>query len=136
MTDERRKEQRLAVDLLFTYELADGTTGEGGEPQAREVPQIKDISRGGAKIASEKSLAMGTLLRVAIMPLLVPGIIRLTGKVVWAKQKLPLYYYGIQFIQAEPGSVEILKHYIEKLSVTPAAVVKKLIKDAEGMEEF
>lgn len=134
MTDERRKEQRLAVDLLFTYELV---AGAPGEEEGREVPQIKDISRGGAKIVSVKILELGTLMKVAIMPLLVPGIIRLTGKVVWAKEKAPqIRYYGIQFIQAEPGSVEILNNYIEKLSMTPAAVVKKLIKDAEGMEEF
>ena len=136
MREEQRKHKRLPVDLLFKYEIIRIPKGASSSLKKMEFPALKDISQGGAKVVGNQLLHKGSILKISVMPLLIPGLMHLAGKVCWNKRKESLCACGIQFIAFAPGSEARFKRYLAKLEATPVRFLEKLQKDAEKLEVF
>lgn len=137
MSKERRQHERLPVDLLFQYEISELPDGYEGELEKLETPIIKDISIGGVRIDSAQQLPKGLVLKVSIMPMLVPGLMHITGMVVWTEDRgAKGSVCGIQFIAFEEGSQEVFDNYLKVLGATNEEDLEKLRKEADSMDEF
>ena len=136
MSENQRKHKRLPVDLLFKYEIIQIPEGISLSQEKMEFPVLKDISQGGARIIGNQLLHKNTILKISVMPLLIPGLMHIKGRVCWNKQKGDICACGIQFIGFSSGSELRFKKYLAKLEATPARLLEKLQKDAEKLEEF
>jgi len=114
---EKRAHQRFTTDLVFIYDIV-SCLEDTPELHPMGTAAIRDISLGGARIATYQRLPVGVELSVTLVPFSDHTLkIQTVGCVRWSQQlREDSFDSGIQFVSFTGNSQEILRQYIATLA--------------------
>ncbi len=120
---ERRHDARVLEENRVVIEQQGSAGGEGLETFDALT---RDLSLGGVRVQSDRPFDVGVELALTIILSRSRQIVKIRGRVRWAKEIEPgLYEAGIEFLHQIPGSVmSLINHLFQKKAGVPTVVLR------------
>lgn len=118
---ERRRDTRIPEENRVVIET-NGTRGSEGIESFEGF--TKDLSLGGVRVQTDRPLDAGVELTLNINLSKSRQVIRIHGRVRWAREVEPgLFEAGIEFLHEIPGSVmSLINHLFRKAAGVPTVI--------------
>jgi hypothetical protein len=120
---ERRRETRILEENRVVIEVV----APSGGPGTRSFNALtQDLSLGGARVLCEHPFNPGVEVGMTIILSKSRQIVRIRGRVRWARETEPgLYEAGVEFQHQIPGSVlSLINHLYKKNTGVPTTILR------------
>jgi c-di-GMP-binding flagellar brake protein YcgR len=116
MGDERRRHIRMPADLTVLCEnLASAAALGADSAPSLWSCSLADISLGGIKMITARSLGLGLAVRIVMMTSSVSQPLELEGKVAWEKAVPDAFHVGVEFSNVSREDEKMLRDLFELL---------------------
>jgi Tfp pilus assembly protein PilZ len=112
---EKRKVQRIKEEKKVVIEFYPGDKGPA--PKNVTYALTRDVSEGGVRLLTDKSFAVGTLVKITLSHTQLRRIVHVAAQVKWVKNfyTSDLYEMGIEYLHEIPESaLTIMKNHQRK----------------------
>ncbi len=120
---ERRRDTRIVEENRVVIEMKGP---QGGEGIVTCEAFTRDLSMGGVRVQTDRPFDAGVELTLSITLSKSRQIIRIRGRVRWAREVEPgLFEAGIEFLHQIPGSaMSLLNHLFRKKTGVPTVILR------------